>query len=84
MSVFLHRISNKGYLTKKRVGHTFYYYPLMTEKEYAERELHQCISKCSDAWDTGRVELFFSAIRKNRPLSEEEKQQIRGMIDGME
>ena len=84
VSVFLHHISKKGYLTKKRAGHTFYYYPLITESDYAQQEIEQCINTCVDTWASGRMDLFFSAMVKNRPLSEEEKEKIRGIIDGLE
>ena len=84
VSVFLHHISKKGYLTKKRVGHTFYYYPLITENDYAQQEMSQCIDTCVNTWANGRIDFFFSTIMKTRQFSEEEKERIRRMIDGME
>lgn len=80
VSVFLHRIVQKGYLTAKRRGRVFYYYPLVDEAEYRQ----QAISKCIEVWSDGHVDSFLAAFVQKRPLTEEEKIRIRGMIDAME
>ena len=80
VSVFLHRIVAKGYLTLERKGRTYYYHPVMTEKEYKQQE----IVKCLNTWSEGRADLFLSALVNERPLTEIEKARIRSLIDGME
>ena len=79
VSVFLHRIVQKGYLTAERKGRTFYYHPLVAEEVYRQ----QVISKCVDLWSDGRIDAFVAAFAKGRPLTEEEKERIRSMIDAM-
>ena len=79
VSVFLHRITKKGYLTLERKGRTYYYHPVMTEEEYQQQE----IVKCVNTWSSGRADLFLCALMRERPLTETEKERIRGMIDAM-
>ena len=80
VSVFLHRIVHKGYLTAERRGRIFYYHPIVKEEIYRDH----VIKKCVDVWSDGRVDAFLAAFMQTRGLSEEEKTRIRGMIDAME
>lgn len=80
VSTFLSRAVRKGYLEMKRNGRTFEYYPMVTQEEYGRRE----IVKCVENWGSGRLGNLIASFAETRKLSEEEKEQIRGMLDGMD
>lgn len=54
VSTFLGRAVKKEYLSMKRQGRLFYYYPLVSENEYGKRE----IAKCVDFWGNGKVDEY--------------------------
>lgn len=80
VSTFLSRIVKKGYLDMQRKGRVFYYYPQITEDEYGKRE----IKKCVDFWSDGKIDSLVASFAEVRKLSEEEKQHIRRLLDGMD
>ena len=80
VSTFLGRIVRRGYLTMKRKGRLFYYYPTISEEEYGRRE----ITRCVDFWSEGKADVFLAAFSQERNLTEEEKQRIRSLIDGID
>lgn len=80
VSTFLSRIVKKGYLDMQRKGRVFYYYPQVTEDEYGKRE----IAKCVDFWSNGKLDSLVASFAEVRELSEEEKQHIRSLLDGMD
>lgn len=78
VSTFLARLVRKGYLTMERKGRQFYYYPTITEGDYGKKE----IVKCVDFWSGGKIEALLSAFSEERKLTEEEKENIRSLLDG--
>ena len=80
VSVFLGRIVAKGLLSSKRRGRQFYYYPNVSEEEYGQRE----IQKCMDYWGEGKADVFFAAMSRAHDLTEDEKEKIRGILNGMD
>ncbi len=80
VSTFLSRAVKKGYLEMKRNGRSFDYYPLVSEQEYGKRE----INKCVDIWSDGKLENLIASFAETNKLSEQEKTQIRRVIDGMD
>lgn len=80
VSTFLGRAVKKGYLEMKRNGRSFDYYPLVTEEEYGRRE----IVKCVEDWGSGKLGNLIASFAETRRLSQEEKDHIRRMLDGMD
>lgn len=80
VSTFLSRAVKKGYLEMKRNGRSFDYYPLVSEQEYGKRE----INKCVEIWSDGKLENLIASFSETNKLSEQEKTQIRRVIDGMD
>lgn len=80
VSTFLSRAVKKGYLEMKRNGRSFDYYPLVSEQEYGKRE----INKCVEVWSEGKLENLIASFAETNKLSEQEKTQIRRVIDGMD
>lgn len=80
VSTFLGRAVKKEYLSMKRQGRLFYYYPLMSENEYGKRE----IAKCVDFWGNGKVDELLASFTEVRKLTEEEKIRIRRLLDDMD
>lgn len=80
VSTFLSRAVKKGYLEMKRNGRSFDYYPLVSEQEYGKRE----IKKCVDIWSDGKLENLIASFAETNKLSEQEKTQIRRVIDDMD
>lgn len=80
VSTFLSRAVKKGYLEMKRSGRSFLYYPLVTEEEYGKRE----IVKCVEDWGSGRLGNLIASFAETKKLSEEEKDYIRRVLDGMD
>lgn len=80
VSTFLSRAVKKGYLEMKRSGRSFLYYPLVTEEEYGKRE----IVKCVEDWGSGQLGNLIASFAETKKLSEEEKDYIRRVLDGMD
>lgn len=80
VSTFLSRAVKKGYLEMKRNGRSFDYYPLVSEQEYGKRE----INKCVEIWSDGKLENLIASFAETNKLSEQEKMQIRRVINDMD
>ena len=80
VSVFLGRIVKRGFLTSRRQGRLFFYYPTVTEEEYEKNE----IAKCVDFWSGGRADAFIAALARARGLTEVEKRELRRVLDGLD
>ena len=80
VSTFLSRAVKKGYLEMKRNGRSFDYYPLVSEQEYVKRE----INKCVEIWSDGKLENLIASFSETNKLSEQEKMQIRRVINDMD
>ncbi len=80
VSTFLSRVVKKGYLEMKRSGRTFYYYPQVTQEEYGTRE----IVKCVDTWGGGKLGNLIASFAEAKSLTQNEKEQIRRLLDGMD
>ena len=80
VSTFLSRAVKKGYLEMKRNGRSIDYYPLVSEQEYGKRE----INKCVEIWSDGKLENLIASFSETNKLSEQEKMQIRRVINDMD
>lgn len=80
VSTFLSRAVKKGYLEMKRNGRSFDYYPLVSEQEYGKRK----INKCVEIWSDGKLENLIASFSETNKLSEQEKMQIRRVINDMD
>lgn len=80
VSAFLGHIVHKGYLTMKRAGRRFYYYPQVTEEEYRTYEF----TKSVNFWCEGRADKFLAAFAKDRSFTEEEKQHMKDIINDLD
>lgn len=80
VSTFLSKMVKKGFLNMQREGRYFFYYPLITESEYGQKE----IDKCVDLWGKGKIGSMLASFTESHKLTEEEKRQIRGLLDGLE
>ena len=80
VSTFLSRAVKKGYWESKRDGRSFDYYPLVSEQEYGKRE----INKCVEIWSDGKLENLIASFSETNKLSEQEKMQIRRVINDMD
>lgn len=80
VSTFLSKMVKKGYLDMQRKGRYFFYYPLVTESEYGDQE----IKKCVELWGDGKIDGLLAAFTKMHKLTEEEKQRIGGLLDGLD
>ncbi len=80
VSVFLGRIVRRGFLRSERKGRHFFYYPTVSEEEYAKKE----VVKCAEMWGNGRADVLVATLAKARKLDAEEKAKLKSLIDGME
>lgn len=80
VSTFLSKMVKKGYLSMQRKGWYFFYYPLVTEEEYSRQE----IAKCVEFWGNGKIDHLLTAFSEVHELTEEEKKNIRGLLDELE
>lgn len=77
VSTFLSKMVKKGYLDMQRKGRYFFYYPLVTEEEYGDRE----IKKCVELWSDGKIDGLLAAFARTHKLTEEERKRIGGILD---
>ncbi|MCM1308460.1 MAG: BlaI/MecI/CopY family transcriptional regulator [Butyrivibrio sp.] len=77
VSTYLARLVKKGYLSMERRGRLFYYYPLIEEKDYTERE----IVKFIDMWGNTKTGALLSAFTRTEGFTEEEREYIRSILD---
>lgn len=77
VSTFLSKMVKKGYLDMQRKGRYFFYYPLVTEEEYGDRE----IKKCVELWSDGKIDGLLAAFTRTHKLTEEERKRIGEMLD---
>lgn len=77
VSTFLSKMVKKGYLDMQRKGRYFFYYPLVTEEEYGDRE----IKKCVELWSNGKIDGLLAAFTRTHKLTEEERKRIGGILD---
>ncbi len=80
VSTFLGKMVKKGYLDMRRQGRTFFYYPLVTEKEYGRQE----IKKCVKLWGGGKISGMLAAFAKEQGLTAEERREIGGLLDELD
>lgn len=77
VSTFLSKMVKKGYLDMQRKGRYFFYYPLVTEEAYGDRE----IKKCVELWSDGKIDGLLAAFTRTHKLTEEERKRIGEMLD---
>ncbi len=76
VSTFLARLVKKGYLSMYRRGRTFFYKPLVSEKEYRGGRLRDEIH----FWNGGSAAEYVLSIYNDAGLTEKEKKEIRELV----
>ena len=76
---FLKNLKNKGFVESERNGLT-YYSPIRSEEEYRS----EMLKKTEDFWFGGSIMKFASALVGMREISEEERNELKKMIDELE
>lgn len=79
VSSLLGHLVRKGYLSMERSGRTFFYSPLVTEEETLTRQ----ITRMLDFWCEGHADEFLKNFLKDRALTEEEKVNMRKIINDL-
>lgn len=80
VSTFLSKMVKKGYLSMQRRGRYFFYELLVTEEAYSRRE----IAKCVEFWGNGKIDHLLTAFSEVHELTEEERANIRELLDELE
>ncbi len=77
---FLTRLTGKGYITTQRRGRISYARALKSEQEYKQ----MLAKKTIDFWFHGSLAEFVQALSMAAPITKEEWQKIRELLDEME
>lgn len=77
VSTFLARLVRKNFLTSYRSGRTFFYQPLVSEKDYGDRMIKRCV----EFWGNNNAGELLCALHDKRALREDEIVKIKELID---
>ena len=77
---FLTRLAGKGYVTTERRGRVSYAHALKSEQEYKQL----LASKQTEFWFHGSLAEFVQALSMSSPITKEELQRVRELLDEME
>lgn len=77
---FLTRLAGKGYITTERRGRVSYARALKSEQEYKQT----LASKQTEFWFHGSLSEFVQALSMGTPITKEELQKVRELLDEME
>lgn len=80
VSCLLGHLVKKGYLTMERRGRSFFYYPLVTEEQDRTRKL----TEMPEFWCEGKPDEFLTCFLMNRLITEEEKENMRKIINALD
>ena len=76
---FLKNLMEKGFVTCKKNGINFYS-AVRSEEDYRE----EMLNKVTEFWFDNSLARFASALVSSKKLTEEEKKELKGMIDELE
>lgn len=79
INTYLTRLCEKGYLESRREGRSNLYRPLVQKQEYLEFESRSTLSRLYD----GKLKNFIAALTAERPLAQEEIDELRRHLDQM-
>ncbi len=77
MTSYLQRLVKKGFLLMKRKGRSYVYEVLIPEDAFLQKEM----SRFTDTWGQHSPASFLAAFNRDHALTEEQKEEIRKMID---
>ena len=80
VSTYLAHLVQKEFLKMTRKGKIYTYHPLVAEKDYREKEMNNFV----DFWGGGSPAAFLSAFMDSNELKEDEMEELRHLIDGMD
>lgn len=80
ISTFLTRLSQKGAVSGKKEGNTFYYEALISEKEYRKSKTSSLISSLFG----GSVKDFTAALFEDEALSKSDIDELKAFINSLE
>lgn len=77
---FLTRLAGKGYVTTQRRGRVSYVHAIKSEQEYKQ----DLASRETQFWFHGSLAEFVQALSMRTPVTKEELQKVRELLDEME
>lgn len=80
VSTFLARLVRKNFLNSYRSGRTFYYQPLVSEKDYGNKMINNCVR----FWSNNNAGDLLCSLHEGRKLRADEVEKIKGLIDELE
>ena len=77
VQVLLGRLVNKGYVSCEKIGRLNYYTPLVTEADYRAAETETFVEKLY----RNSPKSLIAALVQSQPLSKEDLEEIRALLD---
>lgn len=77
VSTFLARLVRKNFLTSYRSGRTFFYQPIVSEKDYGDKMIKRCV----EFWGNNNAGDLLCALSDKRGLRDDEIDKIKELID---
>lgn len=80
VSTYLTKLVQKEFVRMHREGRFFFYEVLVAEEDYRSEQAKKFIK----FWDEGSVNHFLSAFYKGKKVSQEEKEELKKVIDELD
>ncbi len=77
MTSYLQRLVKKKFIMMKRQGRSYVYEVLVREEEFRQKEM----ARFTDTWGDHSPAGFVAAFSKDHPLTPEQKEELRSLID---
>lgn len=77
MTSYLQRLVKKKFILMKRQGRSYVYEVLVKEEDFRQKEM----ARFTDTWGYHSPAGFVAAFSKNNPLTPEQKDELRSLID---
>ncbi|MCC8082131.1 MAG: BlaI/MecI/CopY family transcriptional regulator [Lachnospiraceae bacterium] len=77
MTSYLQRLVKKGFILMKRRGRSYVYEVLIPEDEFRQTEM----ARFTDTWGHQSPAGFVAAFNKDHPLTKEQKEELRNLIN---
>ena len=77
LTSYLARLVQKKFILMKRKGRSYVYEVLIPENEFRQKEM----ARFTDTWGNHSPAGFVAAFNKDHPLTEEQKEELRRLVD---
>ncbi len=77
IKTLINRLLNKDAISFKKEGRTYFYYPLIDEKDYINKESKSFLQKFYD----GSLNAMFSYFIKDKNLSKSDIEELKKLLD---